>query len=318
MINVSKKNIAEIGKNTNFIKDNIEKVLRLVDILDYVYASPIKDKLVLKGGTAINLTYFNMPRLSVDIDMDYIILDRNTMLEDKVKIKEFFTKAMYQKGYAMSPVSKSYHALDSFVFNYTNNGGNKDNIKIEINYMDRVHIMDFDSIIINNAVVKGESSISVVDRHELFGSKIAALISRCKPRDLYDVYGLITSNIEMDKILLKKCAIFYNCVGGSGDLLSNNFAILDGITGQSIVRMLKPVISKQDKFDYKKAVVEVKKYLKEIFVLSDEEKQFIIGFNERQYKPLLLFDEYIAIKVANHPMALWKMRDESKNSISDI
>ncbi|MCG2795115.1 MAG: nucleotidyl transferase AbiEii/AbiGii toxin family protein [Actinomycetia bacterium] len=29
-------------------------------------------KLVLKGGTALNLFYLDMPRLSVDIDLNYI------------------------------------------------------------------------------------------------------------------------------------------------------------------------------------------------------------------------------------------------------
>ncbi len=29
------------------------------------------EHLLLKGGTAINLTIFNLPRLSVDIDLDF-------------------------------------------------------------------------------------------------------------------------------------------------------------------------------------------------------------------------------------------------------
>ena len=31
----------------------------------------LKESLALKGGTAINLTIFDLPRLSVDIDLDY-------------------------------------------------------------------------------------------------------------------------------------------------------------------------------------------------------------------------------------------------------
>jgi predicted nucleotidyltransferase component of viral defense system len=37
--------------------------------LEYLNTNPIlKETLALKGGTAINLTIFNLPRLSVDID----------------------------------------------------------------------------------------------------------------------------------------------------------------------------------------------------------------------------------------------------------
>lgn len=72
MINLSQKNVVKMAKETNFIKDNVEKVMRLADILEFVFSSKWKDKLVLKGGTAINLFYRELPRLSVDIDLDYI------------------------------------------------------------------------------------------------------------------------------------------------------------------------------------------------------------------------------------------------------
>lgn len=72
MINLSQKNVVKIAKETNFIKDNVEKVMRLADILEFVFTSKWKDKLVLKCGTAINLFYRELPRLSVDIDFDYI------------------------------------------------------------------------------------------------------------------------------------------------------------------------------------------------------------------------------------------------------
>lgn len=45
--------------------------------------------MALKGGTAINLTAVNLPRLSVDIDLDYTINIDATELEiEKKNIKE--------------------------------------------------------------------------------------------------------------------------------------------------------------------------------------------------------------------------------------
>ena len=49
MINLSQKNVVKMAKETNFIKDNVEKVMRLADILEFVFSSKWKDKLVLKG-----------------------------------------------------------------------------------------------------------------------------------------------------------------------------------------------------------------------------------------------------------------------------
>ena len=48
--------------------------------------------------------------------------------------------ALFQKNYSLSPQSKRYFALDSAVFQYINNVGNRDNIKIEINYLDSENI----------------------------------------------------------------------------------------------------------------------------------------------------------------------------------
>jgi len=67
-----KKTIGKRAVEMGFIRDTLEKVYRLVDILEYLNKNPLlKESLALKGGTAINLTVFNLPRLSVDIDLDY-------------------------------------------------------------------------------------------------------------------------------------------------------------------------------------------------------------------------------------------------------
>uniref|UniRef100_UPI002ED0B831 nucleotidyl transferase AbiEii/AbiGii toxin family protein n=1 Tax=Enterocloster clostridioformis TaxID=1531 RepID=UPI002ED0B831 len=72
MFNYTKAELAEMAVRQNFIRDTLEKVIRLSEILDYMNSNLImKKRLILKGGTAINLTVFRLPRLSVDIDLDY-------------------------------------------------------------------------------------------------------------------------------------------------------------------------------------------------------------------------------------------------------
>jgi len=47
------------------------------------------EHLLLKGGTAINLTVFNLPRLSVDIDLGYIPnLTREETANDRERLTE--------------------------------------------------------------------------------------------------------------------------------------------------------------------------------------------------------------------------------------
>ena len=68
-------NKAELGRmatDYGFVRDTFEKVLRLKAIIKFLNEDEfLREHLLLKGGTAINFTVFNLPRLSVDIDMDY-------------------------------------------------------------------------------------------------------------------------------------------------------------------------------------------------------------------------------------------------------
>ena len=64
--------LTKIAKELKVVRDTYEKVLRLTDVLYYINTNEfLKNKLVLKGGTAINLLYTDLPRLSVDIDLDF-------------------------------------------------------------------------------------------------------------------------------------------------------------------------------------------------------------------------------------------------------
>ena len=135
--------LEKIAKEKGFVRDNLEKVMRLSEILQYFNQNEfLHDSLVLKGGTAINLTVFQMPRLSVDIDLDFAKnCSREEMIKARQSINNEILAYMSNEGYVLKPGSKSPHTLDSWVFGYINAGGNPDNIKIEINYSDRCHVL---------------------------------------------------------------------------------------------------------------------------------------------------------------------------------
>lgn len=121
-------NKAEIGRMVQeygFVRDTFEKVLRLKEILKYMNEQEyLKEHLLLKGGTAINLVIFNLPRLSVDIDMDYTPNDsREDMLKTREKITKLIKDYMEAEGYHLSPASRFRHSLDAFHYQYQNSGG---------------------------------------------------------------------------------------------------------------------------------------------------------------------------------------------------
>ncbi len=83
-MNFDERTILATQQETNFELLYIEKVLRLLDVLELFCKDPVlKDKYALKGGTALNLFYFALPRLSVNIDLNYIGLDREMMQKER-------------------------------------------------------------------------------------------------------------------------------------------------------------------------------------------------------------------------------------------
>ena len=68
----NKQALSKQAQELGFVRDTFEKMLRLAEILKFVSDDPLLSvAMALKGGTAINLSIFNLPRLSIDIDLDY-------------------------------------------------------------------------------------------------------------------------------------------------------------------------------------------------------------------------------------------------------
>jgi len=271
----------------------------------------------LKGGTAINLTIFDMPRLSVDIDLDYDHrCTREEMLEERLLINDTIQRYMSLNGYALHPGTKNPHSLDSWVYMYTNAGGNRDNIKIEINYMMRNHILP---TVETKVAIAGlpEFMVRTLCPAELFASKIKAFVERHTCRDLYDVYQMVNRGLlqEFDLNLLRKMVLFYLAVGGS-DLPQEKYdlSFCDMIKYPQIRATLVPMLRKSEKFDFEEAKRVVSLFLNELLDFSEQEKRFIEEFNIGRFLPSLLFnDSAIVERVKNHPMALWKIQHIANN-----
>jgi len=67
-----KKDLEMITFETGFIRDNLKKIFRLYDIFKFLNENSLfLENLVLKGVTEINLLVFDLPRLSVYINLDF-------------------------------------------------------------------------------------------------------------------------------------------------------------------------------------------------------------------------------------------------------
>lgn len=306
----NKVEIGRVAQQHGFVRDTFEKVLRLKEILRYLNEEEyLREHLLLKGGTAINLTVFNLPRLSVDIDMDYTPNDtKEDMLEVRERITTLIKDYMEAEGYQLSNGSRFTHSLDAFYYQYQNAGGNRDMIKIELNYSLRAHILEPVHRRILPEIFDDGLEIRMVAPMEIFAAKGNALISRAAARDLYDWGNLIAENLfAEERDMFRKCFAFYATI--SADTVNRDFdtSAIDSLKFDKIRRDLFPVLSKKDNFKLDERKQQAKDYIAELMQLTEREQEYMDRFIAKEYVPELLFDdEGIVERIKEHPMALWK------------
>lgn len=306
----NKIEIGRAAQEYGFVRDTFEKVLRLKEILKYFNEEEyLREHLLLKGGTAINLTVFDLPRLSVDIDMDYTPNDtKEDMLKTREKITALIKIYMETEGYQLSSSSRFMHSLDAFYYQYTNAGGNRDMIKIEINYSLRAHILEPVYRTIIPETFDDGTLIRTVAPMEIFAAKGNALISRAAARDLYDWGNMINGNMfGEDRDMFRKCFVFYATI--SAETVNRNFdtSAIESLSFDKIRRDLFPVLNKKDSFALEERKQQAKVYIAELMQLTEQENEYMDRFIRKEYCPELLFDDKgILERINRHPMAIWK------------
>lgn len=315
MFSYTKNEIVILAGKLNVQKQTLERVLRLIDILGFINEDEyLKGKLVLKGGTAINLTFYDYLRLSVDIDLDYVgSIDKEQMFVDRTIIEKKILNYMQQANMQYRrDKAKRTHALDSFVFNYSNMFNATDMIKIEINYMDRIHLFDYEK---RSITLPLTNSIDVLtlNKFDLFASKMSALVYRTTIRDIYDVNNMIKNKtINSDELVLfRKCFIFYLLLSSENKidiklLFDECKTRMISFIGSRVPQYLTSTLKLNEEFDIRSAFDNINLLLDEFLEnISDNEIAFIKGFPNTS---LQLFDDHIIDeKIRVHPMIKWKM-----------
>ena len=116
--------VVRLANAYRFQADIVEKVLRLKQCLVEFDRHPVlKGKLVLKGGTALNLFYLDLARLSVDIDLNYIgQVEREGMLAERPLIVGVIEQTCSALGYQVRRGTDD-HALVTWTLGFRNQRG---------------------------------------------------------------------------------------------------------------------------------------------------------------------------------------------------
>ena len=197
-----------------------------------------EDCFALKGGTAINLFYRDLPRLSVDIDLTYLPLEPrdealrniNAAMErlavSIAQIPGIETKRIPGGGEGATRVQASKQGVT---------------VKIETTPVTRGVVFDPELKRVSSAVEDqfGFAEMRLVSFEDIYGGKICAALDRQHPRDLYDVAKLYENEGLIDDLFRAFLVYAASSKRPLCELLNPNLSDLTTIYETQFVGMTK-------------------------------------------------------------------------------
>ncbi len=310
---LSAEKLAAEAESTGFRPDFLEKVAHLLGLLEALQSHPfLKGKLVLKGGTALNLFIFDIPRLSVDIDLNYVGSEhREAMLEERPKIEQAIQMVFNREGFTVRRMPQE-HAGGKWSLRYQGVSGQGSNLEVDINFMYRlplwpVRIMDSARLGVWQA-----TGIPVADMHELAAGKLAALFSRRKARDLYDSHRIL----RMKGLDLERLRVAFVLYGAMNRKDWRRISVEDvHFDARELASQLTPTLragsiqGNKDLEIYGKTLVrECRQALSVLLPFHNAERKFLdLLLDNGEINPTILTpDETLQNRIRRQPLLKWK------------
>lgn len=316
---LSKERIKAEAIRTGFSEASIEKVIHLLNILNLINRDETLRKMfALKGGTAFNLFIFDKPRLSVDIDLNYIVnCDRDKMLFDQKVSMDKLENLLENEGYQVRK-PRITHALVSMEINYAGLINQSNHIKLDINFMFRVPLwipVLMDSFPLSSIQV---IDFPILDLHELIAGKLSALVDRQKARDFFDCH-LLLKHQAIDFQKLRLAFIVYVAMKRNWRELSFNIKTFNQ---NEFMNNLLPLIQHSSEFyksrmaDFTETLIsDSQELLSTVYPFTEEETEFLDSLNlQGIIQPSLLTSDFtMQEKIKEHPGLKWKAKNVREN-----
>jgi len=306
--------VAGIASETGFRIDVVEKVLRLQGILDRLDRHELtRGAWVLKGGTALNLLHLDVPRLSLDIDINYVgETDVAAMRQARPDFERALSACCEREGCAVrrAPVE---HAGGKFRLRYASVLGGSQNLEVDVNYVARIPLWGTERMTLRYPPgVRQEVPTLVFE--ELAAGKFAALLQRSVVRDAYDAAALI--GIAPDLTRRPRFRVPFVCFVGSSrgaalELSGDRIRLEERAVATELVPLLRQGQGGQepDCAELAASIQEtLRPALEQLLVWSDAERHFLDRLQtEGEIEPALLHDDpTVRYRIRDQPMLIWK------------
>jgi predicted nucleotidyltransferase component of viral defense system len=308
------------AERTGFRTEVLEKAAQLLTLLNAIERHPfLKGKLALKGGTALNLFLFNVPRLSVDIDLNYVGAEgREKMLEERPSVDQALQAVFSREGFLLRGEPPDEYAGGMWLLKYQSALGGLGNLEVDTNFLYRIRLAPIRYLPSRSLGAWRASGFPVLDIHEIAAGKLAAFFSRHEARDLFDCRHIL-SMADLDCELLRILFVAYLGMNPSDlrEISENNVEFNANELEHSLIPVLPSNVTRKEESWIKygeRLVDECRRVLKILLPLKRSERKFLDLLRERgEIEPsLLTADTALQDRIRRHPSLLWRVENVRK------
>jgi predicted nucleotidyltransferase component of viral defense system len=312
-MNLSAEYIDRCAAETGYLPAPLEKVIRLGEMAADISRHPfLRNSLLLKGGTALNLCFGAPRRLSVDLDYNYVgSAEREKMLKERPALESAVIELAKRQGHRVQLSADTFAGRKIFLA-YRSVFGPDERIEVDLNFLFRVPLVSAQVLPLWQPGGLDQPMLRVVSMEELIAGKLLALLGRSAPRDVWDVGNLPETAAKVMKSPLFRALFIALAITLEHPLKTyDQKHIHRSMSENDIARQLAPMLIVNANIRPEELVQDAWNAIKHLVNLKKNEEEFYSSAERGLLRAELLFpgDQELAERIASHPALLWKVNN---------
>lgn len=299
---------ARAAKETGFRAGPLETLFRLTDLLGEIVRA-LGDELSLRGGTALNLLHLDLPRLSVDIDLDFIgsadAAESQRRRPDLIQQLEALVRAA---GYEVAQERPSY-AMAHLRLRYENAEGLPALIRLDVNFLDRVPVLPPERRPLRHPFGEdlAPAQVQTLALPELAAAKAIALARRALARDLFDT-AMLAPLPDLDVGLMRTALVVRGSSYPPPSPADYSLEMVGRVRSTSWRSEVLALARRPLPIGVEEARQRAAKLLERATRFEEGQREFLLALERGELRPELLPHEEVHRRVALNPGLLWRLR----------
>lgn len=314
---ITRSRLESVARESGFRPAAVEKVMRLCGILRRLDSHPTTEGAwLLKGGTALNLLHLDVPRMSADIDLNFIgAVDREGMRSARPGFEAALAAVCEREGCTVKR-TPSEHAGGKFRLRFASVVGGSQNLEVDVSYVARVPLLGTERL--STRFPKGDPvEVTTLPLLELAAGKFTALMQRTVARDAFDAANLLQSNPDLLEDAEFRLAFVCSVAAGRHD--PRCLEPCDPApTVQAIRQQLLPLLQQDESSSspdpdllQKEIQAHLEGVAERLLCWSSAESEFLDRLHDEGEvdATILHSDPQVQQRIQTQPMLLWKAQN---------